>query len=117
MPVRNRSNDYLIDRQLQKTESMTGIAGVNTQDFALQEGMGAIVDRSKEHVGTTDRAIILLRKILLEQVALVEKGEDAEGRRSVELPASACGRSHDPQRHRMESRLRTRFRGAILKTI
>ncbi len=75
MPLRNRDNDYMIDRQLQKTESMTGIAGVNTQDFALQEGMGAIVDRSKEHVGTTDRAIILLRKILLEQVALVEAGE------------------------------------------
>ena len=45
---------------------MTGIDGVNTQDFALQEGMGAIVDRSKEHVGTTDRAIILLRKVLLD---------------------------------------------------
>jgi hypothetical protein len=74
MPVRNASNDYLIDRQLQKTSSMTGIAGVNTQDFALQEGMGPIVDRTKEHVGTTDRAIILLRKVLLDAIATNEKG-------------------------------------------
>ena len=41
---RNLSNDYLIDRQMQKTQTFTGIDGVNTQDFALQEGMGPIVD-------------------------------------------------------------------------
>jgi phthalate 4,5-dioxygenase len=75
MPVRNRSNDYMIDRHLQKTESMTGIAGVNTQDFALQEGMGSIVDRTKEHVGTTDRAIILLRKVLLDTLSAMENGQ------------------------------------------
>jgi phthalate 4,5-dioxygenase oxygenase subunit len=66
MPIRNRSNDYMIDRLKQKAETMTGIDGVNTQDYALQEGMGPILDRSKEHVGTTDRAIILLRKTLLD---------------------------------------------------
>ena len=74
MPVRNRANDYLIDRQLQKTETMTGIYGVNTQDYALQEGMGPIVDRTQEHVGTTDRAIILLRKVLLDAIATNESG-------------------------------------------
>ena len=84
------SNDYLIDRQLQKTESMTGIAGVNTQDFALQEGMGAIVDRSKEHVGTTDRAIILLRKILLENRA--GRKRPARCRRSIRRPTGICAR-------------------------
>jgi nitrite reductase/ring-hydroxylating ferredoxin subunit len=71
----NRSNDYGIDRQLQKTHSMTGIAGINTQDFALQEGMGAIVDRTKEHLGTTDRAIITLRQMLLESLDALERGE------------------------------------------
>ena len=75
IPLRNKSNDYLIDRNAQKTETMTGIAGVNTQDYALQEGMGAILDRSKEHVGTTDRAIILLRKILLEALTAMETGK------------------------------------------
>lgn len=53
---------------------MTGIPGINTQDFALQEGMGLICDRSKEHLGTTDRAIITLRQILLESLDTLEAG-------------------------------------------
>ena len=71
----NRSNDYEIDRNLQKTQSMTGIRGINTQDLALQEGMGPIVDRSREHLGTTDRAIIALRQILLESLTALESGQ------------------------------------------
>ena len=70
----NRSNDYEIDRLVQKTQSMTGIRGINTQDLALQEGMGPIVDRTREHLGTTDRAIIALRQILLESLAALESG-------------------------------------------
>jgi phthalate 4,5-dioxygenase oxygenase subunit len=75
----NLSNDYLIDRQVQKTQTFTGIPGVNTQDVALQEGMGPIVDRSKEHLGTTDRAIIVLRQLLLEGMADVEAGRTPRG--------------------------------------
>lgn len=70
----NKSNDYGIDRQRQKTQSMTGIEGINTQDLALQEGMGTVVDRSKEHLGTTDRAIITLRQILLQALDTMESG-------------------------------------------
>jgi phenylpropionate dioxygenase-like ring-hydroxylating dioxygenase large terminal subunit len=70
----NRSNDYMIDRRRQKYETMTGIEGINTQDLALQEGMGAVVDRTKEHLGTTDRAIITLRQILLESLDTLERG-------------------------------------------
>jgi phthalate 4,5-dioxygenase oxygenase subunit len=73
------SNDYGIDRQQQKTFSFTGINGVNTQDVALQEGMGPIVDRSKEHLGTTDRAIIALRQLLLEASRAVESGDPVRG--------------------------------------
>jgi hypothetical protein len=36
--------------------------------------MGAIVDRSQEHLGTTDRAIITLRQILLESLDTLERG-------------------------------------------
>jgi hypothetical protein len=72
-------NDYLIDRKLQKTRSFTGITGVNTQDFALQETMGRIVDRSKEHLGTTDRPVIAARQLLLEATRAVERGEMPRG--------------------------------------
>ncbi len=71
---RNPSNDYLIDREAQKTTSFTGIQGINTQDFALQEGMGPIVDRSKEYLGTSDKAIITMRKLMLAAVKTVEQG-------------------------------------------
>ena len=75
IPKRNASNDYQVDRAKQRATSFTGITGINTQDFALQEGMGAIVDRSKEHLGTTDRVIITLRRVLLDALARSERGE------------------------------------------
>jgi len=76
---RNPANDYLIDREEQRTRTFTGIKGVNTQDFALQEGMGPIVDRSKEHLGTSDRAIVTMRRLLLEATQAVEQGGVAPG--------------------------------------
>jgi phthalate 4,5-dioxygenase oxygenase subunit len=75
----NLENDYFIDRRLQKTTTFTGIAGVNTQDMAVQEGMGAIVDRSREHLGTSDRAIIAMRQLLLEACDVVEAGGSPRG--------------------------------------
>jgi phthalate 4,5-dioxygenase len=75
----NLSNDYFINRQKQKNETFTGIRGVNTQDFAIQEGMGPIPDRSKERLGTTDRAIIVTRQLLLEGCDRAEKGELPRG--------------------------------------
>jgi len=76
---RNQSNDYLLDRQMQKTQNFTGIVGINTQDFALQEGMGPVVDRSKEFVGTTDKAIVAMRRLLLEAIDVVENGGEPRG--------------------------------------
>ena len=72
-------NDYLIDRRVQQTKTFTGIAGINTQDIALQEGMGPIVDRSQEYLGTSDKAIIAMRRMLLEATYAVERGEDPPG--------------------------------------
>jgi phenylpropionate dioxygenase-like ring-hydroxylating dioxygenase large terminal subunit len=75
----NMSNDYGIDRAKQRAHSFTGIEGINTQDTALQEGMGPIVDRTKEHLGTTDRAIIAMRQLLLEATRAVETGGAPRG--------------------------------------
>jgi phthalate 4,5-dioxygenase len=76
---KNPANDYLIDRQMQKHVNFTGIVGVNTEDFAVQEGMEPIVDRFKEHLGTTDRAVIFLRKLLLEATDAVAEGRTPLG--------------------------------------
>ena len=77
---RNRSNDYLIDRQLQKSGgSFTGIKGINTEDFALQENMAPVVDRTKEHLGTIDQPIIVGRQLLLEATHDVAEGRAPRG--------------------------------------
>jgi hypothetical protein len=76
---RNQTNDYEIDRARQKKEIYTGIVGVNTQDFALQEGMGPICDRSKEFLGTSDKAIVAMRRLLLDAIAQNEKGGTIRG--------------------------------------
>ena len=64
---------------MQRTENFTGIVGVNTQDRALQETMGTIADRSQEHLGTSDRAIIAMRKLLQEAIRVNEDGGTPKG--------------------------------------
>ena len=77
--IRNRSNDWMIDRDIQKHDTFTGIFGVNTQDRAAQELMGPVVDRSREHLGPADRAIITARQLLQKAVATVAEGGEAPG--------------------------------------
>ena len=74
--VRNKGNDWLIDREAQRTETFTGIVGINTQDRAVQETMGRIVDRTIEHLGQSDRAVIAARKVLQEALDVVADGGD-----------------------------------------
>ncbi len=50
-PLNNRSNNYGIERDVQKLYSSTGIQGIGLQDSAIQETMGPIVDRSREILG------------------------------------------------------------------
>jgi hypothetical protein len=71
---RNRENNYLLDRRVQKTETFTGIDGVNAQDRAVQESMGGIVDRTREHLGPADKAVIQARRLLLQAITTVEAG-------------------------------------------
>jgi phthalate 4,5-dioxygenase oxygenase subunit len=78
-PFRNRSNNWMIDRQMQKTETFTGIDGINQQDRAVQESMGRIVDRTRENLGPGDRAVVATRKLLLEAVDSVERDEEPRG--------------------------------------
>jgi phthalate 4,5-dioxygenase len=65
-PAANQTNDYLIDREAQRTVSYTGIAEVFQQDAAMIESMGAITDRTLEHLAPSDRLIIATRRRLLD---------------------------------------------------
>jgi phthalate 4,5-dioxygenase oxygenase subunit len=74
--IRNKDNDWMIDRQAQKRETFTGIEGINLQDHAVQESMGPIVDRSREHLVASDKAIVTARHLLMHAVKKMEQKED-----------------------------------------
>ena len=61
----NMDNDYLIDREQQATVNYTGLPTNRVQDAAISESMGPIAERPLEHLGTTDIAIIFMRRLLL----------------------------------------------------
>ncbi len=52
---------------------------VPLEDKAMVESQGAIVDRTLEHPGYGDRAILLLRKMIRDGVAAVANGETPKG--------------------------------------
>jgi phthalate 4,5-dioxygenase oxygenase subunit len=64
-PVARPENDFLLDREVQKTMNYTGIPTVRLQDGAMTASMGKIMDRTREHLGTTDTMIIQTRRRLI----------------------------------------------------
>ena len=74
-PKANRSNDYALDYDAQRTTRFFGVPSVWAQDAAIQESMGPIVDRTREHLGTSDGGIIGVRQLWLRTVrAHAEQG-------------------------------------------
>ena len=80
-PLQNKDNDYMMDRAAQKAGiHYSGIAGIAMQDASLQESMGAIQDRTRENLVSTDNGIIMARQLLMKTAkALAEKGEAPAG--------------------------------------
>ena len=73
--AQNRANDYLIDREAQRTTSYTGIPGIHQQDQAITESMGTIYERTQEHLGTSDAMVIRTRRRMIKAAkALAEDG-------------------------------------------
>jgi phenylpropionate dioxygenase-like ring-hydroxylating dioxygenase large terminal subunit len=74
--IRNARNNYLQDRELQKTQSFTGIQDFLNHDACATESMGAICNRSNEHLGVSDKAVIAVRKFLLTTVKEFQGGKE-----------------------------------------
>jgi nitrite reductase/ring-hydroxylating ferredoxin subunit len=78
--AQHKDNDYLIDRQAQRTSSFTGIAGIHQQDQAVTESMGPIYDRRQEHLGSSDAMVIRTRRRAIGAArALRDSGEIPPG--------------------------------------
>jgi phenylpropionate dioxygenase-like ring-hydroxylating dioxygenase large terminal subunit len=71
-------NDYLIDREAQRTKTYTGIRSIVAQDLAVvqDQGGGLVADRSLEYLVSSDRAIIMLRKRLLNAAKALQAGTE-----------------------------------------
>ena len=76
VPIRNRDNDYLIDREEQKYRTFTGIKGVSEQDACIQDSQGYIADRTREHLGPTDIGIVRFRRLILDAAKALAKGQE-----------------------------------------
>jgi hypothetical protein len=77
-PIRNLDNNYMIDRAVQKTGTFTGIKGIGEQDCSIQESMGGMSPRWEEHLGTSDRGIILFRKMVTGLARDLMEGNEPE---------------------------------------
>jgi phthalate 4,5-dioxygenase len=92
VPLRNRSNDYLIDRDDQKHRSFTGVRGIAEQDQMAQESQGFIADRTREHLSPTDIAVVRFRRVMLDGAkALADGKEPAAAHRAADYRLRSGG--------------------------
>lgn len=81
-----KENHFLQSRELQRQGLYSGIIGVREQDTAVVEGMGAIADRTREHLGSSDIPIITMRRRLVDDAkALRDHGTEPMAARSGEV--------------------------------
>ena len=80
-PVINRDNDYMMDRAAQKAgRTYSGVSGIAAQDASIQESMGAVQDRTRENLVSTDNAIIMARSALRKAAQALASGVEPPGR-------------------------------------
>jgi phthalate 4,5-dioxygenase len=78
IPRKNKSNNYGFDPHEQQQQTYTGMgADINVHDQWACESMGAIVDRTQEHLGRSDKAIAAYRRLLRMAIDAVDKGNQA----------------------------------------
>src|SRR5581483_4129144 len=78
-PAGNLANKHLQSRAAMQTANFSGIDGVKNQDYAIVETMGPVVNRAKEHLGASDRAVTAARRLLLSAVRAFQEGQDPPG--------------------------------------
>jgi phthalate 4,5-dioxygenase len=87
VPRKNKSNDYGFDPHEQEHETFTGMGvDINVHDQWACESMGAIQDRTREHLGQSDKAITAYRRLLRQAIEQAQSG----GRPPMVLDAAAA---------------------------
>jgi hypothetical protein len=76
-PAERPDNDFLIDREAQRTVSYTGIKSIPAQDWAVQGYQGGVIaDRPLEHLVSADQAIISMRQRVLKAIERMQQGQE-----------------------------------------
>jgi hypothetical protein len=107
--VRNIHNDYLVNREEQRSETFIGLGkSFVIHDSCATETMGRRYDRSREHLGASDIAVIAVRKRLLGIVRALGAGAqpphllmspDENDMRHVACIVTKTPAAVDPKRH------------------
>ena len=101
VPRKNKSNDYGFDPHEQAHDTFTGMgADINVHDQWACELMGAIADRTREHLGQSDKAISAYRRML--RAAIEEAGRG--GKPPMVLDPAAPQASPAPPRSTASAR-------------
>lgn len=88
-PLRNRANDWGFDPGEQREQTFTGMGlDINVHDQWAVESMGPIQDRTKELLGTSDRAVTSNRRLLLRSIAAFADGSPTPARPTDEESAA-----------------------------
>jgi nitrite reductase/ring-hydroxylating ferredoxin subunit len=73
---KNKRNNYGFNAQEQLNETYTGMGfDINVHDQWAVESQGAVQDRTREHLGTTDKGIIAYRRLLVDAIDKTQAGE------------------------------------------
>ena len=94
LPLKGRQNNWGFDPEEQRTRTYLGMGenDINLHDQWAVESMGAIQDRTREHLGTSDKVIMANRRELLKAIETVRQG----GRPPMALSADAAARCTGP---------------------
>ena len=93
IPRKNKSNDYGFDPNEQEHETYTGMGtDINVHDQWACESMGPIQDRTREHLGQSDKAITAYRRILRGAIEAAGNG----GKLLMVLDAGAAAKITGP---------------------
>ncbi len=72
-------NNFFQDRDAMKRGDWTGIKGIPAQDMAMWESMGPISDRSEDHPGASDLAVVQFRRMMIAAARKFADGGPAIG--------------------------------------
>ncbi len=93
VPKSGRHNGwgYNPDEQLTQTFLGMGEEDINIHDQWAVESMGSIQDRTREHLGTSDKVIMANRRLLIKAIAALRAGESLPGLADASLVSRISG--------------------------